>query len=448
MSTAGGGSRSTTTSLPRLYLPPPLSSQTGAVAVVPRRPWTPAHPPLPLSDEQQGYVSRVLRLALGSRVRCFDGRNGEWLAELVAARRAVGGRPFGSGGGGAALALLQQLRPAQPPAASSSLSLAAAPLKPSRQAWVVEKSTELGVATLLPLAAARTASGPGTTTSGDAADLDEAAAAVGGDEGRLVAEWAAALASFRRTVASAVPVGATAPSPHRGWLGPPRRRTAAWAIEAAEQCERLAIPHVLHAPASLAELIFAWSGREIAQSLRQAPESDAAAAAAARHLLAALVSPHDGATFSLSTPSPLHSLVSLCDEAANTLAPLLPIVAESPQSSRSLLIADEAAAARGRGTGAGEKPNNDVPTPLSALLREKGGRLGAHVCLAVGPEGGWTERERQAATAAAILAPSSVARVGLGPHVLRGETASIAGLAALRMMGYGGGDGNAETGRG
>jgi 16S rRNA U1498 N3-methylase RsmE len=444
MSTTGSGSRSTTTtSLPRLYLPPPLSSQTGAVAVVPRRPWTPAHPPLPLSDEQQGYVSRVLRLAPGSRVRCVDGRNGEWLAELVAARRAVGGRPFGSGGGGAALALLQQLRPAQPPAVPSSLSLAAAPLKPSRQAWVVEKSTELGVATLLPLAAARTASGPGTTTSGDAADLDEAAAAVGGDEGRLVAEWAAALASFRRTAASAVPVGATAPSPHRGWIGPPRRRTAAWAIEAAEQCERLTIPHVLHAPASLAELIFAWSGREIAQRLRQAPESDAAAAAAARHLLAALVSPQDGASFSLSTPSPLHSLVSLCDEAANTLAPLLPIVAESPQSSRSLLIADEAAAVRGWGTGASEKLDG-TPTPLSALLREKEGRLGAHVCLAVGPEGGWTERERQAATAAAVLAPSSVARVGLGPHVLRGETASIAGLAALRMMGHGGGDGDAE----
>jgi len=50
---------------------------------------------------------------------------------------------------------------------------------------------------------------------------------------------------------------------------------------------------------------------------------------------------------------------------------------------------------------------------------------GAPIALLVGPEGGWTDAERQAA-AAALWTPAS-----LGPQILRAETAALAGLAIL-----------------
>jgi 16S rRNA (uracil1498-N3)-methyltransferase len=43
----------------------------------------------------------------------------------------------------------------------------------------------------------------------------------------------------------------------------------------------------------------------------------------------------------------------------------------------------------------------------------------------LGPEGGWTERERELAAAAGWTA------VSLGPQVLRAETAAVAALAVL-----------------
>jgi 16S rRNA (uracil1498-N3)-methyltransferase len=44
----------------------------------------------------------------------------------------------------------------------------------------------------------------------------------------------------------------------------------------------------------------------------------------------------------------------------------------------------------------------------------------------VGPEGGWSNSERQAAGSCGI------ASFGLGPRILRGETAPVAALAAIR----------------
>lgn len=49
----------------------------------------------------------------------------------------------------------------------------------------------------------------------------------------------------------------------------------------------------------------------------------------------------------------------------------------------------------------------------------------ASAALVVGPEGGWTERERQAALRVGWQA------VGLGPRILRAETAALAALAIL-----------------
>jgi 16S rRNA (uracil1498-N3)-methyltransferase len=50
----------------------------------------------------------------------------------------------------------------------------------------------------------------------------------------------------------------------------------------------------------------------------------------------------------------------------------------------------------------------------------------APLALLIGPEGGWSDGERTAAAAAGVI------RYGLGPRVLRAETAPLAALAALR----------------
>jgi 16S rRNA (uracil1498-N3)-methyltransferase len=47
------------------------------------------------------------------------------------------------------------------------------------------------------------------------------------------------------------------------------------------------------------------------------------------------------------------------------------------------------------------------------------------VALLVGPEGGWTDRERQQ------IADSQWCAVSLGPQILRAETAAIAALAIV-----------------
>ena len=66
----------------------------------------------------------------------------------------------------------------------------------------------------------------------------------------------------------------------------------------------------------------------------------------------------------------------------------------------------------------------DAPPILSALpeLRVAGER----VALLVGPEGGWTDRERTAIAAAGWRA------VSLGQEILRAETATVAALAILK----------------
>jgi len=62
--------------------------------------------------------------------------------------------------------------------------------------------------------------------------------------------------------------------------------------------------------------------------------------------------------------------------------------------------------------------------PLPAALPEKR-TAGDEVRLLVGPEGGWTDPERDAASAAGWT------RVWLGPAILRAETAAIAAMAVL-----------------
>ena len=63
--------------------------------------------------------------------------------------------------------------------------------------------------------------------------------------------------------------------------------------------------------------------------------------------------------------------------------------------------------------------------PLPDALREADRSLTSEVVVLVGPEGGWSDRERQAAV------EHGFTTVGLGANILRTETAAIAALAVV-----------------
>lgn len=88
------------------------------------------------------YLAAVLRLGPGDRVKLFDDRTGEWLAEIVeAGKKRVTLRI------GARLREREEV---------PDLWLVFAPVKRGRIDWLVEKATELGVARLQPVLTRRT----------------------------------------------------------------------------------------------------------------------------------------------------------------------------------------------------------------------------------------------------------------------------------------------------
>jgi 16S rRNA (uracil1498-N3)-methyltransferase len=101
---------------------------------------------IPLAAGQAHYLASVMRQALGSSVRLFNGRDGEWLANLVALDRKT-----------ARVRLAAQLRPQ---AAEPGPALLFALLKRDRLDLVVEKATELGCALLAPVLTRRTVTQP------------------------------------------------------------------------------------------------------------------------------------------------------------------------------------------------------------------------------------------------------------------------------------------------
>ena len=88
------------------------------------------------------YLAAVLRLGAGDKVKLFDDRTGEWLAEIVeAGRKRV------------TLLVERLLRERE---SVPDLWLLFAPIKRGRIDWVAEKACELGVARLLPVLTRRT----------------------------------------------------------------------------------------------------------------------------------------------------------------------------------------------------------------------------------------------------------------------------------------------------
>jgi 16S rRNA (uracil1498-N3)-methyltransferase len=111
---------------PRLYLPADLAEGGAA----------------DLDRAQDNYLRNVLRLGAGAELLVFNGRDGEWAAELVPGARH-----------GARIRLLRRTR-AQP--AAPNLILAFAPLKHARLDYLAQKAVEMGAGIVQPVLTRRT----------------------------------------------------------------------------------------------------------------------------------------------------------------------------------------------------------------------------------------------------------------------------------------------------
>jgi 16S rRNA (uracil1498-N3)-methyltransferase len=97
---------------------------------------------VPLSDDQAHYLLHVMRAKTGQRVSLFNGRDGEWLAEIGALSKR-----------GVSLACRTQT---QKQAGVPDLWLAFAPVKKTPSDYLTQKATELGVSLLQPVMTRRT----------------------------------------------------------------------------------------------------------------------------------------------------------------------------------------------------------------------------------------------------------------------------------------------------
>jgi len=95
-----------------------------------------------LDEGQAHYLLRVLRAQLGNRVLLFNGRDGEWLAQIVqATKRGV---------------TAKSLKQTEPQADGPDIWLAFAPIKKTPSDYLVQKATELGASVLMPVFTRRT----------------------------------------------------------------------------------------------------------------------------------------------------------------------------------------------------------------------------------------------------------------------------------------------------
>jgi len=96
-----------------------------------------------LSHAQTHYLLHVLRLSEGARLLVFDGKNGEWRAEVVAAKKS-----------GCSIRLIEKVRGQT---AAQDIHYAFAPLKQGRLDYMVQKAVEMGASVLQPVLTAHTA---------------------------------------------------------------------------------------------------------------------------------------------------------------------------------------------------------------------------------------------------------------------------------------------------
>lgn len=92
---------------------------------------------VPLNADQAHYLFAVMRLGAGDRVALFNGRDGEWTAEVTQAGKRAGA--------------LRCLGLAAPQLSPPDLWLIFAPIRKERTDFIVEKAAELGCARILPV---------------------------------------------------------------------------------------------------------------------------------------------------------------------------------------------------------------------------------------------------------------------------------------------------------
>lgn len=92
---------------------------------------------VPLDKAQAHYLFGVMRQAVGGKVAVFNGRDGEWQAEIVLAGKRSG-----------ELACVSLTAPLQMP---PDLWLMFAPIKKARTDFIVEKAAEMGARRILPV---------------------------------------------------------------------------------------------------------------------------------------------------------------------------------------------------------------------------------------------------------------------------------------------------------
>jgi 16S rRNA (uracil1498-N3)-methyltransferase len=97
---------------------------------------------VPLAREQTNYLLNVLRLGAGDRILVFNGREGEWQAEVVPTGRRH-----------CELAMIGLVRPQE---GGPDIDYLFAPLKRARLDYMVQKATEMGAARLRPVITRRT----------------------------------------------------------------------------------------------------------------------------------------------------------------------------------------------------------------------------------------------------------------------------------------------------
>jgi 16S rRNA (uracil1498-N3)-methyltransferase len=90
-----------------------------------------------LTREQAHYLFGVMRLAVGGQVALFNGKDGEWLAEVADAGKR-----------GGVLTCVEQTKPLQMP---PDLWFLFAPIKKARTDFIVEKAAEMGAARIMPV---------------------------------------------------------------------------------------------------------------------------------------------------------------------------------------------------------------------------------------------------------------------------------------------------------
>ncbi|APG48439.1 16S rRNA (uracil(1498)-N(3))-methyltransferase [Phaeobacter porticola] len=92
---------------------------------------------VPLDRDQAHYLFGVMRQAVGGHISLFNGRDGEWRAEIAEANKRTG-----------VLLCQEQSRPLMLP---PDLWLLFAPIKKTRTDFIVEKAAEMGAARIMPV---------------------------------------------------------------------------------------------------------------------------------------------------------------------------------------------------------------------------------------------------------------------------------------------------------